>query len=93
MSKFNVTSTSQVVLPYGERQGWTIQNISDVTINITFDGSLTVTTSTGTNPGVTLVPQEKMSVTAGARDMTSPWNQVCAIHGSAGNKEISIQTW
>jgi hypothetical protein len=90
---FNVTTASQVVLPYRERQGWAIQNISDATINITFDNSGVVTTSAGASPGFTLAPNEKIISTSGSRDYTSPWNAVAAIHGSAGNKVLSVQEW
>ena len=90
---FNVTTASQVVFPYKERQGWTIQNISDTTINVTFDNSGVVTTSAGASPGVTLEPQERISATSGARDYTSPRNTVAVIHGATGTKIISIQEW
>ena len=88
----NVTTAAQDALAYGERQGWTIENRSDVPISFCFDGSVG-TNSAGTNPGITLDPGEKWTSTSGMRDASTPWNRVSVIHNSSGNKPLFIHNW
>lgn len=93
MSEYNVTATSSQALVYKERQGWSIRNLSDVAINVTFDGTTPVTIDSGTNPGVQIPVGQTLICTSGARDYSTPWNAVHVIHASTGNKRISIQEW
>ena len=93
MSEYNVTATSSTALTYKERQGWSIRNLSDVAINVTFDGTAPVTIDSGTNPGVAIPVGQTLICTSGARDYSTPWNPVYAIHASTGNKRIAIQEW
>jgi len=93
MSEANVTSTSSQILAYKERQGWSIRNLSDVAINVTFDGSDPVTIDSGTNPGVQIPVGQTLICTSGARDYSTPWNAVYAIHAGTGNKRVAIQEW
>ena len=92
MSNYNVTASATDALPYGERQGWLIENRSDVNISFVFDGT-DVTASAGANPGITLLPGARFSCTSGARDMQTPWNRLSVIHNSTGSKVLFVSNW
>ena len=92
MSNYNVNSSATDALAYGERQGWIIENRSDVNISFVFDGT-DVTSSAGANPGITLLPGARFACTAGARDMTTAWNKLSVIHNSTGNKVLFVSSW
>lgn len=93
MPDYNVTSTSTEALPYKQgRWGWSIRNMSDVPINLTFDGTAPVTIDSGSNPGMALSPGQALHCTR-ENNERSPRNQVNVIHASTGNKRISIQEW
>ena len=92
MPKFNVQSTASDALPYAEREGWQIENQSDVNISFVFDGT-DVTSSAGANPGFTLAPGQKQAATSGARDMQTPWNKLSVIHNSTGSKVLFVSSW
>lgn len=89
---YGVTTSATDALDYKERNGWTIENKSDVAIQLIWDGS-TVTASGGSNPGFTLNVNDKLSLTSGARDMETPWARVSVIHSGTGTKNISVIEW
>ena len=66
---YNVTTSATDALDYKERNGWAVENKSDVAIQVIWDGS-TVTASSGSNPGWTLNVNDKLQATSGPRDMT-----------------------
>lgn len=93
MPDYNVTSTSTEALPYRQgRWGWAIRNLSDVNINLNYDGTAPVTIDSGNNPGEQLLPGQTIRCTRENNERT-PRNQVNVIHASTGNKRISIQEW
>lgn len=93
MSDYNVTTTSSEALPFRQgRWGWSIRNLSDVAINLTYDGSAPVTIDSGSNPGEQIAPGETIRCTREFNERT-PANAVNVIHASAGNKRVSIQEW
>lgn len=93
MADYNVTATSSEALPFRQgRWGWSIRNLSDTAINITYDGTSPVTIDSGSNPGEQIASGSTIRCTREFNERT-PANAVYVIHASTGNKRISIQEW
>ena len=90
ITKFNVTSSAQLVVAAARRRSFILQNQSDTDIYISL-GNASVTGPSGSYPGI------KVLANGGVWSGTavSPWDQsnddaIYAIHASTGNKVLVV---
>lgn len=91
ITKVNVTTSATLVSDARERSWLMVQNQSDTTVFLSFDGSADVTIDSGAKPGIKLAPNETITSDDAAGRFSGNNFPIYAIHGGAGNKVVVIQ--
>ena len=89
MPSFNVTTTSQQVLPPKNRKAVIFVNHSDAALFLSITGNAQVTAAAGPNAGLPLAPGA--SLTLGPNSGTANNRAVYAVHASSGDKELRYE--
>lgn len=90
ITKNLVTTAATLISDARERQWLMIQNQSDTSVFLSFDGSSDITTDSGAKPGIRLAPNECILTDDSSGRFAGNNFPIYAIHGGVGNKAVVV---